>query len=458
MKRLCIIVYIISLAFHLAACHPTPPTAVVADKAALEEKIKEPTVTGNPMLDAIPDTWQEEISLESDVKIVANAQIELPDTDVFPVIEALPHAFTTQQIQKYADILMQGQPLYQMSGKTKSDWEKRIVDVKAQIEQTKSNTDLPEESRQLALDELTGQLHSFEEQYKNAPEENLEKVPAMLMSVTGSDKIQSIEVQADLKKATPALFNIQSTDDDRDSAISFYIGEGDIYNTVLHADDITGQVLPQEDAQKVADELLSTLGIENMSLIRTDIIADLTGFAGSDMDVLAADPDIKKCYIFHFTPVVNGIAVTPNASSTRMVSQPEHYDKIWEAETLDVYVGADGVYRLDWSWPGDAGQVLNENIQLLDFEEVLKRFKDQLAYQNVWIMPNSTGNVISIEKITLGMMRCRLSEGKYVYLPVWDFIGDCTYQLDGIKNGEYDVSFLTINAIDGSVIDRVAGY
>ncbi len=458
MKRIFFFALIVIAAFLLTACHPTPQTAAVADKTALEELIKAPAVTGNPMLNAIPDTWQEEISLESDVKIAANAQIELPDTDVFPVIEALPHAFTVQQIQKYADILMQGQPLYQMSGRTKSDWEKRIVDVKAQIEQTKSNTDLSEESRQLALDELTAQLHSFEGQYKNAPEENLDKVPATLISATGSDKIQSIEVQADLKKATPALFNVQSTDDDRDSAFSFYIGEGDIYNTVLHADDIKGLALPQEDARKTVEDLLITLGIENMSLVQTDIVADITGYAGSDMDVLAADPEIKKCYIFHFTPVVNGIALTPNASSTRMLSQPEQYDKIWEAETLDVYVSNDGVYRLDWSWPGDAGQVLNENIKLLGFDEVLKRFKNQLAYQNVWIVPNSTDNVISIEKIKLGMMRCRLSEGKYVYLPVWDFIGDCTYKLDGIRYGEYDVSFLTINAIDGSVIDRVAGY
>lgn len=382
MKRLFSVLLIVNLAAALAACHPTPQTAAVADKAALEEKINAPAASGSFMPGGIPDTWHEELSLESDVKIVADAQIELPDTDVFPVIEALPHAFSMQQIQKYAENLMQGQPLYQMSGRTKSDWEKKIIDLKAQIEQMKNSMDQTEESRQSALDELNAQLKSFEEQYNNAPEVATKKVPASLTAVPGTDKIQSIEVQADLGKASPALLNIQSPDDDRDNAMSFYVGEGDIYKTVLHADSFAGQVLPQDDARALAEELLKSLGIEHMSLVGTDIVANITGFAGTDMDILAVDPKIKKCYIFHFTPVVNGIAVTPNANSTRVLSQPEQYDKIWEAETLDVYIGADGVYRLDWCWPSDPGQVLNTNVVLLDFDAMLKRFKDQITYQH----------------------------------------------------------------------------
>ncbi len=458
MKRICCIVLIMIFAAVLPACHPTPQTAAVIDKTALEDKINGPAVSGNPMLETIPDTWQEELSVQSDVKIVADAQIELPDASLFPVTEALPHAFTAKDVQKYADILMQGQSLYQMTGRTKSDWEKKIVDVKAQIEQVKNSTDMLEASRQSALDELNAQLKSFEAQYKNASEEDPEKVPATLTSAPGSDKIQSIEVQADLGQASPALLSIQSPDDGRDSALSFYIGEGDVYKTVLHADHIAGLALPQKDAQEAAEKLLNSLGITNMSLVRTDITAAITGFAGTDMDILAADQNIKKCYVFHFSPVINGIPVTTNANSTRMLSQPEHYDKIWEAETLDVYIDESGVYRLDWCWPGEPGQVLNDNVALLDFETVIKRFKDQVTYQNAWIMPGSTDNLITIKQIKLGMMRCRLSGDRYVYLPVWDFIGECTYKLNGIKDGEYDVSFLTINAIDGSIIDRVAGY
>ncbi len=458
MKRLCYIVMIVIFAALLTACHPTPQTAAVIDKTALEDKINGPAASGNPMLDTIPDVWQEDMNLESGVKIVADAQVELPKTDIFPVTEALPHTFTVQEVQKYADILMQGQPLYQMSGRTKSDWEKKIIDLKAQIEQVKNDAGISEESRQTELDELNGQLKSFEAQFNSAPETDTEKIPATLTSETGTDKIQSIEVQANLGKAAPALLNVQSPDDSRDNALSFYIGEGDTYNTVLYADSFEGLAQPQEDALALSENMLKSLGIENMSLVRTDIVADITGFAGSDMAISAADPKIKKNYVFHYSPVVSGIPVTFNASSTRLLSQPEQYDKIWEAETLDVYIGSDGIYRLDWCWPGDSGQVLNENVALLDFEAVIKRFKDQITYQKAWAFPNSTDNLIGIEKVQLGMMRCRLSEDRYVYLPVWDFIGDCTYKLDGIQDGEYNVSFLTINAIDGSIIDRVAGY
>ena len=57
--------------------------------------------------------------------------------------------------------------------------------------------------------------------------------------------------------------------------------------------------------------------------------------------------------------------------------------------------------------------------------------------------------------ITLGMMRVakKDSSNEYYYLPVWDFIGHY-----GESNGGTEMSFLTINAIDGSLVDRGLGY
>jgi hypothetical protein len=52
----------------------------------------------------------------------------------------------------------------------------------------------------------------------------------------------------------------------------------------------------------------------------------------------------------------------------------------------------------------------------------------------------------------------------YITVPVWDFIADMKYDEPQAAQDGYpvfeqqDVSILTINAMDGSVIDRQQGY
>lgn len=56
-------------------------------------------------------------------------------------------------------------------------------------------------------------------------------------------------------------------------------------------------------------------------------------------------------------------------------------------------------------------------------------------------------------------MRITLKDNSYVYLPVWDFIGDWAYMDgDGQQQGLYSISLITINAIDGIIIDTDVGY
>ena len=68
------------------------------------------------------------------------------------------------------------------------------------------------------------------------------------------------------------------------------------------------------------------------------------------------------------------------------------------------------------------------------------------------------------------MMKIKLADGiGYMYVPVWDFFGYSvnTYtdntQLVLDKNNqktfdEFGKSYITINALDGSIIDRALGY
>lgn len=74
-----------------------------------------------------------------------------------------------------------------------------------------------------------------------------------------------------------------------------------------------------------------------------------------------------------------------------------------------------------------------------------------------------------IDRCSLGLAKvAQKNSDKYMLIPVWDFFGYITYEyVAGIaetdENNEItyrqaEYSFLTINAIDGSVIDRNLGY
>lgn len=454
---------VLMMVFFLSACQPTPEEAAVVGKTGeLEKKIAQPAVAGNPMLEAIPEQWQEETTYQSGVKLVIDAIIEIPDVDAYPVIEALPHKLTIEEAQDYIDILMNGQPVYALSPvRTKGMWAEIIIDVKTRIQNTKNDPDMDEQTRQIMLVGLEEELADYEDMYENAPEDNPERVPAQLSAKPGTDYVQTISMEADLGKNRPAILEIYSAEDGPSNILSFFNGDRQTNYTdeIEPKETFTGMELSRQEAQKVAQELLRKLGVSDMSVAYTEAFADADHKTNSDASMLADDPEIKKCYVFCFCPVVSGIPVTPNKyfHGTQSDSQ-EVYGQVWLEDKIIVHVDNDGIYRLDWSNRGNLGRVLNENVELLDFERIKEIFNNQMFYQRSWSTPFAEDTTITIYKVTLGMMRGSLKENRYVYLPVWDFIGDWTCTENGNQRGMHDVSLLTINAIDGSVIDRGLGY
>lgn len=102
----------------------------------------------------------------------------------------------------------------------------------------------------------------------------------------------------------------------------------------------------------------------------------------------------------------------------------------------------------------------NANVSLLSFDDIMKIFQKQI-FMNVYL---DTGypETMHITNIRLSYMRMRKPDSKdYYLLPVWDFLGYCTDEdVDDLMSRSWyeNQSFLTINAIDGSIIDRNVGY
>lgn len=111
----------------------------------------------------------------------------------------------------------------------------------------------------------------------------------------------------------------------------------------------------------------------------------------------------------------------------------------------------------------DEGEVKTENLKLLSFDEIMKIYEKMMLVQNADILNYEQERTYHINRITFGYTRIYepASDSKTgLLVPAWDFFGDFENTSEGTtytNNMTYQ-SYLTINAIDGSIIDRGLGY
>ena len=139
----------------------------------------------------------------------------------------------------------------------------------------------------------------------------------------------------------------------------------------------------------------------------------------------------------------------------------------WSYESLCFYVDKDGIESMTYSNPYTIGNIKTENLNLLSFSEVMKIYEKMMVVTNADNMQYENSRVYNIDRIVLGYARIyepSTDAHTGVLIPVWDFFGSMTSESE--YNGETESntskdpneSFLTINAVDGSIINRNLGY
>ncbi|MDL2220358.1 DUF6034 family protein [Eubacteriales bacterium OttesenSCG-928-N14] len=228
------------------------------------------------------------------------------------------------------------------------------------------------------------------------------------------------------------------------------------------------EMLPKEnaptrsmaDARTDADAFLAQLGLDK------SYANDFEGMMFFDGAPLEYEGELtvelfekltKKCYVFCYTrDFGNGI----------QSAYIQGIDEGWGAETVMIGVDDTGVVYCGTDAFGQLGQVVNDNVALLPFEQIQAAFeahiKDGYVWDNDWVKIES--QKICIDEVRLSMMKVRhwRNTDDYLYVPVWDFIGHdyITYDENDVdvENRKLRESYVTINAVDGSVIDRRRGY
>lgn len=217
--------------------------------------------------------------------------------------------------------------------------------------------------------------------------------------------------------------------------------------------------ISREDAEQIAKDKINQLDWD-WELTDWDYTVFLYG------EGAASEDKIKDGgYVFYFTRVLDGASVTYTDSYGGALEDMDSTLIPWSYERCEVIVGDDGIQKVEIYNPYEVEGTQTENVKLMDFDSIIKIYEQMMEVSNAEVTEVETQRTYHIRRIQLGYSRIydpTVDNTSGLLVPVWDFFGGFDSELEGYiskNSGEHSrQSFMTINALDGTVIDRELGY
>lgn len=461
----------------LCGCQATPgKKAVVSKNQDYLKDINNQHVQNN--MGDIPKDVQETFELAKG-KVAINAKVTLPNTDVFPIQKIKPREITNEDIDRFVNIFFDGQPLYETRTEIcKEEIEQKLIGLRQQL----AETDTSDEN---VMDSITNgikeDIAALEKQYAGAKSESELKdtaTNAHFVEIDGGEGslgkgyaklkngnamvIQALKNKS-LKGSIIAVKNFDKLDRQfyEESRESLAL---DLEITAPNSTDgIASSTVSFQQAKAQAEKILQDTKLN-------DFILDYSGHMSEHL-VYEEGINPEKFYFFTYTKTYGGIPVSHvSVDHTELDYNYNNveYTEPFPSETFEIVIDKDGnVQYVTWFYPEHITETIADNIQLLPFNEIMDKFKIHAKAIGNWNnMPEVVNKDIDIYEIQLSMFKSALKDNpnEYITIPVWNFL--CTQNIAIYDNGneyenkedEFRRTLVTINAIDGSVVNHLLGY
>lgn len=478
----------------LTGCEKTPEEAIVKEKGAESIKEYESTEeTDSPLLETLtaPEHYTNEASYEDGVLVIdTDADVSLPNVSTLNTYKVSAKEVNQDMIDTVTKVFFEGDKIYNgwsYNSWTKEKYQEQITRLKkfkaeGNMDPYEFGTD---ENGELYYN-IDERIESFEEDLKTAPEEIIkeEVTPAFGLEYPEGEKGQDTYVmedgfdgvvetsqgnynyKIDYALAPDIAFKISKIRDDVDPQEFTAWTEGEYildtegnYNS-MSEDTVKGFVdISYEDAEKMAKEKVDKLGW-NLEVYGWDYALFHHGEGG-----IREDNVLDGGYIFHFARMIDGVPVTFTSNYGGGLEDMDSTLTPWSYERCEVIVGDDGIQEVEIYNPYEVGDIQTENVKLMDFDSIIKIYEQMMEVSNADIAEFEKQRTCHVKKITLGYGRIydpTTDSDTGLLVPVWDFFGGFDAEGDGYSEKNSGVhstqSQMTINAIDGTIIDRSLGY
>ena len=462
MKRILSLLLLACLAFGLlVGCQATPDTPAVVQKdqeqmlqTAQQGKDNSALLAALEVPERFTGDWT---GVNGFVHVTADAEIVLPNADKIPTGSIGRRDFTQEDADNLMRVLLKGNTLYEELGMTKQQALERLEQLQA-MQRGEIPVDLDG-----GYEALPVAIERWAEYARTAPDGD-ERVPAETSFVSKSENLEEIYGWTELDGKKVHFF-IQNCAGFLDHAAVFVDGYGDVNFSSAVAISLVQDELPEpltvdfplEDAIRQGDALMEELGFEH-------VVCD------SAYPVLFTRSK-ETGYELQYVRCLNGFPISWTPIRGGAVPEDESYSGAWHYEVITLDYTKDGLVYFYWVSPHTEPVLQVEDTQLMPFDQITEIFAKMIMVKNSDVQIANERNGFDtvrnydITKVKLGLMRIK-AKGSFdegLLVPVWDFWGEERWESDSplvqeVSGEEPSKIILTINAIDGSVIDRELGY
>lgn len=446
------------------AAQTNTPAETSVNQAMLLEKSAQPQESAYTFPEKFTGDWtgqEGKLTIHADAQVVAELGTALPTATVEP------REFNQEDVDNLLKVFLKGEPLYSHV-QTKQELQGHLD----YINSPDWTSDPGKPSDPASLEARRKELNAwYTAEIAKAPEEK-----PILHGFSDSDDPKWIG-------GTATVDGIKWCVSIRNNLGDFFTNASIIREDYKYRDyDIPLPEASKEEAVAEGNALMQELGFDNFALV----------------DVQQWSPQLPKdngVWRLYYAPSVNGFPVSGARQDTTQThdgtvyqdcwywcyaaSEESNPDTVaWELENIYLDVGKDGILSFDWTAPSTQPVVQQAQSALLPFEEIAAIADTMLPE----VIQGPDGRVlvevdqyngfetrmdVDITKVSLSLMRIR-DKGSLqgTIVPVWDFWGTSDwydaepnaygYQEKGMN---YDFQpMLTLNAVDGTVVDRQLGY
>lgn len=492
------------MVFTLAGCASNPEKSVVKeknmDKMLQEAQKTDDTNTFDQIKEEVKkyETYKTRIE-DKKLKVVVDvdAKVEVPEVEKLSVYRVRAQKIKQDFLERVQKTLTPGLAYYDGSkGKTrtKSDVAKEINDYKKELNDAKKSgdtamveeyegniadlkkeyekapdhvklTDYPSQNKILSIKDLYDSdpkdtfyswlydLHGDGEMYYGLSDGKDGNYHTLFVQNSGnygnclryecskngySDNLSSAVVDNDFQMITPKK-------DGREPEFSGV----DLGGSLTHADN-EPLTLSQEEAEQKVNTLLEQLGLDDYKCYEQGVYSQL--IQNGDVN------KYRNIYRFLCLRKLDNIFVNNQAGYklTDGWQGKDYVKKMWGSEAVAVAVNDSGIVGFHYLSPLSISETVVKDSRIKSFDEIKETFEKMVVIENA-AQDKEAGGSVSVKVTDVNLVYTRISEKDSfdtgLVVPVWNFEGTVVDEYGSGKAGKKTGIILSINAIDGSVIN-----
>lgn len=442
----------ILLCLFLLACVPTPKEEAVVNKA---DGTFEQTVTA-PKEDSYryeaPTHWTETIEMKN-LNILIDADIVMPETDVYPVQTIERHMFTGEEVLTMLNACFSAPFTLRENPYSMAELEDDIrLLLRGEV------IDSDDETGELTfapIDENSEELFELREKLAQCPAEDtfIPFDPSKLAYSSEGYVVRDADgtlLYLRFRKDVLSVSTVRSGS--VQDAGTVYTGG--IFGEPWHRT-LDKIVITEAEAIAQGEALLEKAGLsDQFGIGRCE--------PGRIVRPAAQMPyyeEPSEGYILMIARSGGGYVPYPqgeyygedsNSALSKRVDESEYFDR-WPMDWMELYVSDHGVEAVSWYEPNAYVLNANENVRLLPFTEIQARIRDNLKFSYAWTDENNHRiTELHVKKIVLSCSVVRIANHRDEALlaPTWVVV----YNNDRSEQVMGHDSIMLINAIDGSYL------